>query len=77
MGGAWKSILKCANIEYKNFHVLRHTHATQLLANGVPLVEVTRRLGHSKVSFTLDKYGHATPNYDKGISDKITQIYNF
>jgi integrase len=71
----WKSILMEANIPYKNFHVLRHTHATQLLANGVPLLEVSKRLGHSKPSTTLNLYGHAIKGYDAQIPDKVASIF--
>ena len=73
----WKRVLVLAGIEHKNFHVLRHTHATQLLANHVPLIEVSRRLGHSKASITLDLYGHAIPGYDKQIPEKVQSIFNF
>ena len=38
-------------------HWCRHTHATALLASGVPLHVVTRRLGHAHVQTTMDLYG--------------------
>lgn len=73
---SWKMLFSlCPNIPYRNFHVLRHTHATLLLAAGIPIIEVARRLGHSRVSHTLELYGHAIPNYDQKITEKITQIY--
>ena len=40
---------------------LRHTHATILLANGVPPKVIQERLGHSQISITLDTYAHAIP----------------
>ncbi|WP_196595916.1 MULTISPECIES: tyrosine-type recombinase/integrase [Pectinatus] len=72
---AWKLVLEAANVYYRNFHVLRHTHATQLLAEGVPIIEVSRRLGHARVSHTLELYGHAIPNYDNKIADKVKSLY--
>jgi len=75
MERAWDTIIRNAGIPYKNIHVLRHTHATELLALGVPIIEVSRRLGHSKVAHTLDLYGHAIPNYEDKIVDKVTQLY--
>lgn len=72
---AWKSIVKRSGVPYRNFHVLRHTHATQLLANGVPIIEVSRRLGHARISHTLELYGHAIPNYDSKIADKVKKLY--
>jgi len=40
------------------FHALRHTHASALIAAGVDVVTVARRLGHSNPGFTLSAYGH-------------------
>jgi integrase len=42
-------------------HDLRHTHATILLANGVPVKVVSERLGHSSVMITLTTYQHVMP----------------
>lgn len=72
---AWRNILKQAGVEHKHFHALRHTHATQLLAAGVPLLEVSKRLGHSKTSHTLDLYGHAIPGYDTKIPQIVQNIF--
>ena len=72
---AWKTIVKNADVPYRKFHTLRHTHATDLLADGVPIVEVSRRLGHAQVSHTLNIYAHAIPRYDKEIATKVAQLY--
>lgn len=40
------------------FHDLRHTCASLLLANGVPMEQVKEWLGHSEISTTVDIYGH-------------------
>jgi integrase len=44
------------------FHALRHTSATAALQALVPITLVSERLGHSKVSVTLDTYAHAIPS---------------
>jgi integrase len=44
-------------------HDLRHTHATFLLLDGVPLKVVSERLGHAKTSITLDTYAHILPGF--------------
>lgn len=59
----------------RNFHALRHTYATTLLTSGVPIVDVSRVLGHAKVSTTLDIYGHAIPENSKVIADKIANAF--
>ena len=74
---AWSRIIEVAGIPYRNFHVLRHTNATDLLAKGIPIVEVARRLGHSRISHTLELYGHAIPTYDATIARQIEALYSF
>jgi integrase len=41
-------------------HDLRHTHGSWLLAEGVPMFVVSRRLGHSSIDITTKVYGHQT-----------------
>ncbi|ENK0556072.1 site-specific integrase [Clostridium botulinum] len=43
-----------------NFHSLRHTHATMLLEAGANIKDIQQRLGHSKISTTMDTYSHVT-----------------
>jgi integrase len=45
-------------------HLLRHTHGSHLLANGVPLQDVSTRLGHSSVRVTADVYAHSIHGQD-------------
>jgi integrase len=55
------------------FHGLRHCSATIALAAGVPITLVSERLGHSKVSITLDVYGHAIPSHGADAARVIGQ----
>lgn len=43
-----------------SFHSLRHTHATMLLDAGEKPKVVQQRLGHSRISTTMDTYMHVT-----------------
>ena len=72
---AWKKLLKAAEIPYRGLHTLRHTHATMLLKEGTPITEVSRRLGHSRVSTTLDVYSHAIPADDHTIVSTVDRLY--
>ena len=46
-------------------HGLRHLHASLLLAGGVPVPDVSRRLGHASSAITLAIYSHALPGRDQ------------
>jgi integrase len=43
------------------FHDLRHSFASTLLGAGVPLLDVSRWLGHASITETADTYGHLMP----------------
>lgn len=52
--------LKRAGLPVVGFHAFRHTHATLLVESGLDIKALQYRLGHSKVSTTLDIYTHLT-----------------
>ncbi|MGM7635672.1 tyrosine-type recombinase/integrase [Bacillus sp. Hm123] len=54
-----RKIRKELNIDF-NFHSLRHTHATMLLEQGAEIIDIQKRLGHSRSAITLDTYSHLT-----------------
>ncbi|WHA10365.1 site-specific integrase [Enterococcus montenegrensis] len=56
-----------------NFHGLRHTHATLLLEHGANAKSVQERLGHSKISTTLDTYAHVTKKMKNETIDIFTK----
>lgn len=41
-----------------SFHGLRHTHASYLISNNVPISYISKRLGHKDISVTLKTYAH-------------------
>jgi integrase len=45
-------------------HALRHTHASMLIASGMDVVTLSRRLGHASPAVTLNVYGHLFSNTD-------------
>lgn len=48
-----------------NFHCLRHTYATMLVAASRDVTPVTKILGHSSTSVTMDLYVHPTEEYKR------------
>ncbi|WGD37547.1 site-specific integrase [Lysinibacter sp. HNR] len=55
-------------------HDLRHTHISWLLSAGVPLFEVSRRVGHRSTDFTAKKYGHFMPQAQRRAADAMAEI---
>jgi len=58
-------------IKGPNFHALRHSHASHLLKDGIDLKLVSERLGHSRASFTLDRYIHLLPGRDQEAAERV------
>jgi len=57
-------------------HSLRHTNATLMIANGVDLRTVSKRLGHAQVSTTTDIYSHAIKSADERAAETLGDILN-
>lgn len=53
------------------FHDLRHTHASNLLRDGVPVNVVSQRLGHAEPAITLNVYSHVLPGMQEEAAAKI------
>lgn len=70
----WRKLKSEWGFEGLKFHELRHTQATQLLANGVDVKTVQTRLGHADPSITLGTYAHAVPENDEAAADLFGSI---
>jgi integrase len=66
----WTLAVKAAGMPDVTLHSLRHTHASHLIAAGLDVLTVSRRLGHGSPNITLSVYGHMFPNTD----DRAAQI---
>ena len=55
-------------------HGLRHSHASLLIQMGVNIVLISKRLGHEKVSTTLDTYSHFFPTEEKSVIERLNTI---
>lgn len=58
-----------------SYHSFRHSHATILLACGVNPKIIQQRLGHRKMSTTLDVYTHASLESQIEAIDKIQKAF--
>lgn len=58
----WQNLVDRTGITPRpRIHDLRHTHASMLIKKGVPLPYLQKRLGHEKITTTVDTYGHLAP----------------
>jgi integrase len=60
----FRRLMKAAKLESYGYdrYTFRHTMASLLLSSGVNILVVSRRLGHAKVTQTLDTYAHLMPD---------------
>lgn len=72
----WQGFRTEAGFPSLKFHELRHTQATQLLAQGVDVKTVQTRLGHSDASLTLNWYAHAVPENDRAAADRLAELFH-
>jgi integrase len=54
----WRRLISSHLLPSVMFHSLRHTHASALIASGLDVVTVSRRLGHGSPNVTLTVYAH-------------------
>lgn len=65
---------KIAKVKKIRLHDFRHSHATLLVSNGVPITVIAQRLGHSDTNMTLNTYSHLViSDIDKAV-DMINTI---
>jgi hypothetical protein len=60
-GARVKELMRAVGLEGVSLHSLRHSFASELLSDGVPLAVVSERLGHADQNITLSIYSHAMP----------------
>jgi len=58
------------------FHGIRHTNASVMMAEGVDVATVSKRLGHADINVTLRRYGHAIKEKDRGATDTLSRTLN-
>ena len=65
---------KLADVQQIRVHDFRHSTATLLISNGASITLVSKYLGHSKISTTLNIYGHLYESELVNITQKIDKL---
>ena len=67
----FKRILKESKVKEYNFHVLRHTFATNCIKVGMDIKSLSEILGHASVDVTLNRYVHSSYVMKKKYLEKL------
>lgn len=59
---------------HPRIHDLRHSHVAWLIAAGVSLPVIQARLGHEKITTTVDTYGHLLPEVQRAAADAASYV---
>ena len=65
------TLIAKAGVPKIRLHDLRHTSATLLLAEGVDLKVISKRLGHSRIGVTADTYAHVVDALEHQAAERI------
>ena len=70
-------ILKRAKLRHRGPNQCRHTFASQMLSNHVPLEWIARQLGHFDTSMIKKHYGKWIPKDSKSMADQVSGMLGF
>jgi len=71
VGKRFRLVLRKGGRPAFRLYDLRHTYASQILAEGAPITYVAAQLRHARPTTTLAHYAHWIPRGDKGWVDKL------
>lgn len=71
----FKKLLKESEVSDKNFHILRHTFATNCMEEGADAKSLSELLGHSDVQITLNRYVHPSLASKRKQLERLMKIY--
>lgn len=67
----YKNMLKSSKVKEYNFHVLRHTFATNCIEVGMDIKSLSEILGHATVDITLNRYVHSSRKMKEKYLEKL------
>ena len=73
--GRWRDALAVRGLPRVTFHSLRHCHASALIAAGLDVVAIARRLGHASPALTLSVYSHLFVSKDSEAAAAIDKVF--
>ncbi|KRM81905.1 site-specific integrase [Liquorilactobacillus vini] len=73
-----KELLNELGLQKKNFHFhsLRHSHVAYLLSQGISIYAISKRLGHSNISTTINTYAYLLDEFKARQDDLFEKNLN-
>jgi integrase len=67
----WRRVTLAKGLPRVTFHALLHSHASALIASGLDVLTVSRRLGYGSPAVTLTTYAHLFSKTDVAAASAI------
>ncbi|SFL66005.1 tyrosine-type recombinase/integrase [Pelosinus propionicus] len=69
-----KLLVKAGIEKHVRIHDLRHTNVSMMVLQGVNPKDISKRIGHSSYSFTMQTYAHIMPETDMKTAEKLSEL---
>lgn len=66
--------IRQSGVKKIHIHCLRHSHATMLVQMGFSPVEIAERLGHGRVTTTIETYCHSSSDCQKKMVERLSEM---
>lgn len=66
--------IEASGVKKIHLHCLRHSHASMLVQMGFSPLEIANRLGHGRVTTTIETYCHPTMDAQQRIADRLSAM---
>lgn len=66
--------IKLSGVKKITVHCTRHSHASMLVQMGFSPIEIAKRLGHGKVTTTIETYCHQSRDAQEKIADRLGKV---
>jgi integrase len=73
-GASFPDLIKRAGVSKVRLHDLRHTHASLMAMAGQPLDVISKRLGHSNIAITAERYLSVYTSRDEAASEAFATL---
>lgn len=70
-----RKYIELAGVKKIRIHDIRHSHASFLIHQGIPVTAIAQRLGHKNPKITLEVYSHVFAGADNDIAEKINNCF--